>query len=124
MNLDGFDMGSLNDIINSLSDEDIESLKGMASSFFSQQGGTAEKESPKEKKQGSKGKTENPFDLDSLAKIASLMSVLQSEQKDPRCELLYALRPMLKEERRQKVDQAAKMIQLFSLIPKIKELNL
>ena len=122
MNLDGFDMGSLNDIINSLSDEDIESLKGMASSFFSQQ--SQEKEAPKEKKQASKGKAENPFDLDSLAKIASLMSVLQSEQKDPRCELLYALRPMLKEERRQKVDQAAKMIQLFSLIPKIKELNL
>ena len=123
MNLDGFDMGSLNDIINSLSDEDIESLKGMASSFFSQQGG-AEKEPPKEKKQSAKGKGESPFDLNSLAKIASLMSVLQSEQKDPRCELLYALRPMLREERQQKVDQAAKMIQLFSLIPKIKELNL
>lgn len=122
MNLDGFDMGSLNDIINSLSDEDIESLKGMASSFFSQQG--SEKEAPKEKKQGQKGKAENPFDLESLAKIASLMGALQSDQKDPRCELLYALRPMLKEERQQRIDQAAKMIQLFSLIPKLKELNL
>lgn len=120
MNLDGIDMDSLNNIIGSLSPDDIDSLKGMAQSFFNQAGtGNAT-----ENQTAQKGNQEPAFDIESLSKIASIMSVLQTEQKDPRCDLLYALRPMLKEERQLKVDQAAKILHLFSLIPKIKELNL
>lgn len=118
MNLEGIDLGSIGNIIGSMSEEDIESLKGVAQAMFS----SAEK--PKEPPKPEPPK-EQPFgfDFSSFSKIASIMNILSSEQKDPRSDLLKALKPMLSDDKKQRVDEALKMLQLFAILPKIKELN-
>lgn len=118
MNLDGIDLGSIGNILGSMSADDIESLKGVAQAMFSS--GETEKEKPKN--DPPKSQTPN-FDFSSFAKIASVMNLLSSEQNDPRTDLLKALKPMLSGEKQAKVDEAIRMISLFAILPKIKELG-
>lgn len=115
---DGFDLGAIGDILSSMSSDDIENLKGAAQSLFS-----SAPEKPK-KPPESVNTSQGMPDFSSLAKIASIMSLLSSEQNDPRCNLLAALRPMLTEPRQQKIDQAVKMLHLLAVLPKLKEIKL
>lgn len=112
------DFGSLNlenieSIINSMSQSDIQQLSDLANEFFSQNRQNTEPQ--KEEAIG--------FDFDAVTKIASIISKLSSQPKDPGCELLAALKPMLSPERRHKADEAIKMIQLISLLPLLKDLQ-
>lgn len=119
MNLDSIDLNMVNNIIGSMSPDDIESLKGVAQAMFSS--GENKKEPPKPdppKEQPSAG-----FDFSSISKIASVMNILSSEQKDPRTDLLKALKPLLSDDKKGRVDEAVRMLQLFAILPKIKELN-
>lgn len=103
------DMGAISQLLGSLSEDDIENLKSVASSMFS----SSEKPPEEEKKSA------NDFDLSSLMKIASIMNAINSEKKDPRCDLLMALRPMVAKERQQKIDQAVKMLRLAAVFKAI-----
>lgn len=117
MNLDSINMEDISQILSSLSDDDVEQLKNVAESFFAQ----GEKEQTKEKRPP-KNEPEK-LDFESMKKIMNILKLLKSDVHDPRCDLLYALKPMLKEKRRERVDQAAKMLQLLSVLPKLKELD-
>lgn len=115
MNPESIDPGDIGSILSSLSAEDMESIKNIAEGFF---GSKAES-----------GKAEGTppfpsFDFSSLSKIISLMSLFSFQEKDPRCDLLYALKPLLSEDKRPKVDQAVKMLQLMAILPKLKEMNI
>lgn len=119
------DLGSLNldgieNIINSMSQKDIEELSAMASQLFSSDSsGVNSKASPKPE---STSPTDG-IDFETVTKIASVLGRLSSQPKDPGCELLSALKPMLSPERRHKADEAIKMIQLMSLLPLLKDLQ-
>ena len=113
------DFGSLNlenieNIINSMSQKDIEDLSAMASQFF------GSNETPPKTKQEEKSEG---IDFETITKIASVLGKLSSQPRDPGCELLSALKPMLSPERRHKADEAIKMIQLLSLLPLLKDLQ-
>ena len=113
------DFGSLNlenieNIINSMSQKDIEDLSTMASQFFSNSNDSAQKQKCEDKIEG--------IDFETITKIASVLGKLSSQPKDPGCELLSALKPMLSPERRHKADEAIKMMQLLSLLPLLKDL--
>lgn len=112
---DNFDLGSIGNLLSSLSAEDMENLKGAAQTLFSSQ------EAPKKE---APPPPQSNMDFSSFAKIASIMSALSAPQSDPRCDLLKALRPMLSSSRQQKIDQAIKMLQLLTVLPKLKELNI
>ncbi len=62
------------------------------------------------------------------ADVAKLMSIgtaiMQSGQNDPNVALITALRPLLKEETRQKADRVVKIFRLLSAYPMIKESGL
>ena len=112
------DLGSLNldgieNIINSMSQKDIEDLSAIASQFFS---------SDNNQKQQQESPADG-IDFETITKIASVLGKLSSQPKDPGCELLSALKPMLSPERRHKADEAIKMIQLVSLLPLLKDLQ-
>lgn len=57
--------------------------------------------------------------LQTVMKIAPLLSAFRQEDDNTR--LLRALRPLLKEERQKKLDEAAKMLQMMRLLPLLKE---
>ena len=64
------------------------------------------------------GQTANPFggmDPRMLFRIAQMMQA--ANQETPASRLLRALQPLLREERRSRVDDAIRMMQLFSLLP-------
>lgn len=112
------DLGSLNfegieNLINSMSQSDIEELSSLAGEFFSD----------KNKNDRAGDNTNQGVDFETITKIASVMSKLSSMPKDPACELLTALKPMLSPERRHKADEAIKMMQLLSLLPLLGELQ-
>ena len=112
------DLGSLNldgieNIINSMSQKDIEDLSAIASQFLS---------GDNNQKQQQESPTDG-IDFETITKTASVLSKLSSQPKDPGCELLSALKPMLSPERRHKADEAIKIIQLISLLPLLKDLQ-
>ena len=115
MSLEGIGADDIQNILSSLSNEDIENLKNMAEGLF---GSGAEGEKKQEASPFSS------FDFSSVSKIASLMSLFSSPISDPRCELLYALKPLISEDKRPKIDQAVKMLQIMALLPKLKEMNI
>lgn len=114
------DFGSLNlenieNIINSMSQKDIEDLSAIASQFFTNNNEPPPKTKKEEKSEG--------IDFETITKIASVLGKLSAQPKDPGCELLTALKPMLSPERRHKADEAIKMMQLMSLLPLLKDLQ-
>lgn len=53
-------------------------------------------------------------DLGSMIKFAGLLQKAGAEA-DPRCDLLLALKPFLRKERKARVDEAAKILKLLRL---------
>ncbi len=62
------------------------------------------------------------IDPELLLKLLEIVSKLGGDDKN--MELLKALRPLLREENRQKLDRAAGLMKLFSLLPLLRESGL
>ncbi len=122
MDIQDINMEEISQILSSLSDDDVEQLKGVAASFFPGQN-TQEAKQANDRKQPPGDRSEQ-LDFESMKKITEIMKLLKSDVHDPRCDLLYALRPMLKKERQERVDQAAKMLRLLSVLPRLRELGI
>ena len=121
------DLGSLNsdaieNIINSMSQKDIEDLTAMASQLFSGGNSNSSSNSNSSPRPEHNDPTDG-IDFDTITKIASVLGKLSSQPKNPGCELLTALKPMLSPERRHKADEAIKMMRLISLLPLLKDLQ-
>lgn len=59
------------------------------------------------------------IDIGTILKLQQVMSAFHNEDDNTR--FLQALRPLMREDRRHKVDEVLKMMKLFSLIPLLKE---
>lgn len=59
-----------------------------------------------------------------LLKLTKLFSLLSSHERDPQTDLLLALRPLVSPEKQQRIDTAARMLQLLRLLPQLRELEL
>lgn len=124
-------MDQLNDILSSLSPDDIQSIKSMADSIFggnsgnSSSGGTSESNGFNNSFKNDN--PDNPFaniDPAMMANIAALMNRLNSKKNDSRVILLQALKPMLSEKRKKRTDDAIKYMGLIELLPELKNLNI
>lgn len=62
------------------------------------------------------------LDLGMMAKAAALLGAAGSSSNDEK--LLLALRPLLREENRSKVDTAVRLLKLISLLPLLKDSGL
>lgn len=69
--------------------------------------------------QGSADNGGLPFDPSLLLKLQQAMSLVR--QDDPRVAFLIALKPNLSEQRRQRVDEAVRMLRLVHLVPFLRE---
>lgn len=110
-------LDAIGDMLSSLSDEDMESITRLASDLLSS--GKPASEGAQKAQQ-----TNVPaFDMETVMKMASVLSRLGSQPEDPGCKLLRDLKPMLSPERRPKVDRAIQMLRMVSLMPLIRELS-
>ena len=113
MNLD-----NINEILSSLSDEDMENLRAAAENLFS-----SEEKSERNETVGFGGMP----DLSGILGNARLMSGISSlmgamNKTDSRTRLIEALKPLLSENRRRKADEAMQMMKLFEILPMITNL--
>lgn len=102
----------INEILSSLTPDDIAQLKNVASSLM----GTDQNESKKEQSQ------QNIFSPEMLGNLGKIGSAMSGD--DQRTALLKALKPMLSEERQQKADEAIKIMKIIRLIPLLRESGL
>jgi hypothetical protein len=116
-----FDIGS---ILSSLSPEDMENIKNIASSFLGDSKSKPQPQPPPEKKED----TQQGFpDLSSLgmpdlSQLSALVPVLQAfNQPDSRLDFINALKPLLSQERQQRADEALKLVRLLSVLPLLRE---
>ncbi len=118
-----FDIGS---ILSSLSAEDMENIKSVASQFL---GNGADTSTPAPKSSVPKNIPQIP-DLSSLGmpdltQLSALVPVLQAfNQPDNRLDFINALKPLLSEGKRQKADEAMKLVRLVSVLPLLRERGL
>lgn len=114
MDLSSLNLENLGDIMSSLSEDDVEKLNSLAGELF---GNTQKESEPQQKAESSASDFFSGIDPVMMSKVASLMGKLNSAPKDPRCDFIASLKPLLSKDRQQKADEAIKMLQLLSLIP-------
>lgn len=100
----------ISEILSSLTPEDMEQLKNMASSLMGSQ--------PEPKKEQEK-QQDSVFNADILGNLGKLSNAVSGD--DQRTALLKALKPMLSEQRQQKADEAIKILKIFQLLPILRE---
>lgn len=110
-------MDGINDILSSLSADDIENLKNAAAELFG---------SPSEEEEEAPPETQAP-DISKLlgnaqmmAKLASIMGAMNTP--DCRTRLLEALKPLLSEKRRRRADEAMQIMKLLDIMPTLMQL--
>lgn len=114
----------INSLLNSLSVEDMENIKKVASDILGNAGENREK--PKEEKQpvGNANFADglSGLGMPDLSQLSSLAPILQAfNSHDERLDFINALKPLLSEERRQKADEAMKLVKLLSVLPLLRE---
>ena len=106
----------LADILND--PESMNKVRQMAESILGSEEETAQKEEKSEE-----GLT-SLLSGKELSVITSLISRMKTDNRDPRVQLILALRPHLSEKRRERADAAIRLLKLIDLLPLIKESGL
>lgn len=113
----------INSILQSLSPEDMDNIRNLASEFL----GNAN--APKEKEEQPKGSANLPdlsklsgMGMPDLSQLSAILPILQSFNKpDNRLDFINALKPLLSESRQKKADEAMNLLRLMSVIPLLRE---
>ena len=126
---------NINDILSSLSNEDIEMLKGVAGSILNQsdtQSSAQQQKPPQSTPQSAPQDRQSlppqinglNFNSDDFAMIMKAKSIFDRKNKtsSKNADLINALKPHLSEQSRQKADQAIRILKLFDMLPYLKDL--
>lgn len=130
-------MDNINDIISSLSAEDIEMLKGVAGSILGENAAQNSRPAKPKDNAGSNPGTNANVNANALAALGDLnlnsddfkmmmrakgiidkMNSSQSKNAD----LINALKPHLSKDSQKKADQAIRILKLFDVLPYLKDL--
>lgn len=118
-------MENLNDIISSLTPDDIQSLKETAQAIFGNSTDTAISNTSSQHTDNSSffdSFNSSMFNPDMISSIGRIMSLMNSDS-GKRCRLIEALKPNLSRERQRKADEAMQILKLLELMPMIAELT-
>lgn len=126
---------NINDILSSLSNDDIEMLKGVAGSILNQsdtQSSAQQQKPPQSTSQSAPQDRQSlppqinglNFNSDDFAMIMKAKSIFDRMNKtsSKNADLINALKPHLSEQSRQKADQAIRILKLFDMLPYLKDL--
>ncbi len=122
-------MDNINDIISSLSDDDIQMLKGVASSILgdSNQNSSSDKQiQPKTNSLNNSANLLSGFnlsqsELNMMLKAKSIIDKMNNTSSKNE-DLIIALKPHLSEQSQEKADKALRVLKLFEILPYLKEL--
>lgn len=110
-------MDNINDLLNSISPQDMEKLKSVASSLMSNK--SAQQQETPTAAQNTDGMSAlfGSDTTDMLMKVATQMN-----RGNDKTAFIKALQPLLSEERRVKADEAMKFLRLMDTLPLLKGL--
>ena len=107
-------MIDIENLLSSISDEDMAKIKSVADSLMNNN------EQKQEKPKETPKTPDFPIDINTVSKIMSVMG--QMNKEDYRTRLITDLKPMLSSERQKKADEAVKFLQLMQVLPLLKGL--
>jgi len=110
-------MIDIEELLSSISDEDMAKIKNVADSIMNN---NEKSQSKNINSNSSSNGFSLPFDAGTMGKLVSLMG--QMNKEDNRTRLINDLKPLLSEDRRQKADEAIKFLQLMEMMPLLKGL--
>lgn len=126
-------MDNLNDIINSLSADDINMLKSVASSILGEE---AQQSAPPQQNNSANNNANNlsdvtnaltlgnnldNIDFDMIMKAKTIFEKM-NHTKNKNVDLIMALKPHLNPQTQNKADQALRILKLFEVLPLLREL--
>ncbi len=123
-------MDNINDIISSLTPDDIDMLKGVAQSILGNEQDVDTGSVPPNRTITPQPPTQNnpllglglnPDDLNMILRAKGIFDRMNSASSK-NADLINALKPHLSAKSQQKADQAIKILKLFEVLPYIKEL--
>ncbi len=107
----------INEILSSLTPDDIEGLKATAEAVFGKGNEAKEKQS-----QQSASDMFSSVDPKMIGKLTKIMGAMNGES-GKRCKLIEALKPNLSPERQKRADQAIQILKLLEILPLINNLT-
>ena len=117
---------NINDIIANLTPDDINMLKGVASSILGEKAGNEPQQNESANNQPLQKTQTSPNNnaLQSLNSLGldSLDFNMMNNTPNKNVDLIMALKPHLRPETQNKADQALKIIKLFEVLPLLREL--
>ncbi len=117
-------MDNLNDIIASLSSDDINMLKGVASSILGEDSSNSNSNPPAEENNSQNALSSLGFNGDDFSMIMKAKSMFDRMNKtsNKNTDLILALKPHLSPENRNKADTAIRILKMFEILPLLKDL--
>lgn len=123
---DMMNKGELNDVISQIPPEMIQNFSSMMSQ---NKQGNSENNSSSSNNSNNSNTSNNSgnfdfsqIDMNTILKIKSVMEKLNTSN-DPRANLLYSLKPYLREERKGKIDQYANLLNVAKIADILKDNN-
>ena len=113
-------MDNLNDIIASLSSDDINMLKGVASSILGEDSSNSNSNSPTEENNSQNALSSLGFSGDDFSMIMKANCMNNTSNKNT--DLILALKTHLSPENRNKADTAIRILKMFEILPLLKDL--
>ena len=115
-------MDEINEIIDNLSEDDIEKLRNLAGDLFGGDSQPGPHNSPGPHGQSGPPTLPDMPDPAMMKKISKVMSSLKnSSGENSRVNFIASLKPLLSDKRQQKADEAMKMIHLLDILPALKD---
>ncbi|MDE5604532.1 MAG: hypothetical protein K2I73_02990 [Eubacterium sp.] len=117
-------MDNLNDIIASLSSDDINMLKGVASSILGEESSGTANNQPAQEDTSQNALSTLGFSGDDFSMIMKAKSMFDRMNKtsNKNTDLIMALKPHLSPENRNKADTAIRILKMFEILPLLKDL--
>jgi hypothetical protein len=101
-------MEDLSSLLSSISPDDMEKIRSIASSIVPEISVPADAQMPSD-----------------ASKPSPLMSIMQGvNSSDEKSELIKALKPFLTDEKRARADEALRLLKLIKILPLLKEINI
>jgi len=122
MNFDNIDFDQISSMLGNMSDDELQNLQDAAQSLFASFG-QADGDSMHSEEgshahfDDSHNSAGNMFTPEMLARLSTMMQRMHA--RDPRTDLIMALKPHLSRSRQQRADQAAQMMKMFALLPEL-----
>lgn len=123
---DMMNKGELSDVVSQISPEMIQNFSSMmqnntssSSKFFSD---SSSQSNNSNSNNNQAGFDFSNIDMNTILKLKSVMEKM-NKKNDPRANLLYSLKPYLREEKKEKLDQYANLLNVANIVEALKNEN-